>query len=206
MGYGWIEIVGVIAGILGLIVAVPQLIKVLKAHNHVGVNITAWMLMLLNYTVWLGFSWRMDSPSQLWANILAAALTSILVYVLLREQWNNSYTPILFIVFIMSISVTAILTSPIWLMNTILAAFILARLPQVFSSIKSWQLGRHTTVSITAYILMALSSIGWATYGALSGLYMNLISSSIGLLLSGLVVLFEVLAERKYRSYYKPKF
>lgn len=198
MGYGWIEIVGVIAGILGLAVAVPQLLKVLKAHSHVGVSITAWFLLMLNYSVWLGFSWRMDSPSQLWANILAVGLTAVLVYVLLKEHLGNKFVSAVVILFSIFVSITVILVSPVWLMDIVLAGFIFARVPQVLSSFRSWRLGRHTNVSLLAYMLMGLSSVGWATYGAVTGLYMNVISSSIGLGLSVLVLLFEVLAERKY--------
>jgi mannose-P-dolichol utilization defect 1 len=198
MGYGWIEIVGVIAGILGLAVAIPQLLKVLKAKSHVGVSITTWMLMMLNYSVWLGFSLRMDSPSQLWANILAAGLTAVLVYVLLKEHWSKTVTPLLVILFSIILSVGVIMISPVWLMDVVLTAFIFARVPQILSSFKSWRIGRHTNVSLLAYLLMALSSVGWIVYGAVTGLYMNVISSSVGLFFSVLVVVFELLAERKY--------
>ena len=200
MGYGWIEIVGVFSGIVGLSVSIPQLVKVLKANSHVGVSAISWTLMMLNYASWFGFSVRMASPSQLVANLIAVVVTSILVFVLLKENWGSVVLPLGFILLTVLFSVGFVLLSPEILMDVFLTLFILARLPQVMSSFKSWRIARHTNVSLTSYALMVVSSLGWATYGLVAGLWMNVFSSSMGLLLSLLIVCFEVGAERKYKQ------
>lgn len=200
IGYGWIEIVGLLAGVLGLSVAIPQLIKVLKARSHVGVSVTSWLLQLLNYSSWLAFSIRFHSPSQLAANILAALFTSILVFVLLKEIWNKTVLAIALILALITAAATAILLLPEQIMEIILLTFILARLPQILTSYKSWRIGRKTNVSQLTYLLMGLSSIGWITYGAVAGLQMNVYSSSMQLTASALIVMFEMAAAHKHKS------
>lgn len=200
VGYGWIELVGLLAGALGLSVALPQLFKVLKAKNHVGVSITSWLLQLLNYSSWLAFSIRFHSPSQLAANILAAVFTSILVFVLLKEIWNKTVPAVILILTLIAVAVTAILLLPEQVMEIVLLTFILARIPQILTSYKSWRIGRKTNVSQLTYLLMGLSSIGWITYGAVAGLHMNVYSSTMQLTASALIVMFEIAAARKYRK------
>lgn len=197
-GYGWIEILGFISGALGLSVSIPQLVKVLKANSHVGVSIITWVLMMFNYSSWLAFSVRFDSPSQLITNVLAVLATSVLVFVLLKEHWGNSVWSAVFIVMLVAVSIILILILPEFWMDALLMVAIVARVPQLASSFKSWRLGRHTNVSLLTYMLLSVSSLGWVGYGLVTGLYMNVVSSSIGLSMSVLILLFELLAEKKY--------
>ena len=197
-GYGWIEILGFISGGIGLSVAVPQLVKILKAQSHVGVSISAWVLMMCNYACWLGFSFRMDSPSQLISNVIAVFVTSLLVFVLLKEQWGNGFISVLFISLLVFACIWLVNVLPVFWMDVLLIIAIGARFPQLFTSYKSWRLGRHTNVSLLTYMLMALSSLGWMVYGIVSGLYMNILSSGVGLVISMVVLFFEVEAEKKY--------
>lgn len=200
-GYGWVEILGFFSGALGLSVSIPQLVKILKASSHVGVSIITWVLMMFNYSSWLAFSLKVDSPSQLITNVLAVLATSVLVFVLLKEHWGSSVWSAVFIVMLVGVSIILILTLPEFWMNALLMVAIVARVPQLASSFKSWRVGRHTNVSLLTYVLLSVSSLGWVGYGLVTGLYMNVVSSSIGLSMSVLILMFELLAEKKYAKF-----
>lgn len=200
MGYGYAEIIGAAAGALGLSIAIPQTIKILKAHNHEGVSITTWILMLLNYSAWIGFSIKKDSPSQIAANLIGIIITSILVYILINQNIKNVYITLTIMAGLTFTATTLPLFLPEILMNIFLTTLIFAKLPQVLTSYRSWKTGAATTVSTGTYTLMLLSSAGWATYGYITGLWMNVFSSAAGIILSLAVLLLEIGAQHKYNK------
>ena len=197
-GYGWVEVLGFISGALGLSIALPQLFKVLKADSHVGVSILTWILIMLNFASWMAFSLRMNSPSQFISNVIAVLFTAVLVFVLLKDFWGGSLWAVVFIVASVGLCVFLILVLPEWWMDGVLILAISSRVPQVFSSWKSLRTGRHTNVSLLTYTLSGLSSVGWVFYGLITGLYMNVLSSTIGLVLSMIVLWLEIIAYSKY--------
>ena len=200
MGYGYAEIIGAAAGALGLSIAIPQTVKILKAHNHSGVSVTTWILMLLNYAAWLGFSVKKDSTSQIAANLIAILITGILVYILINQNIKNVYITLTIMAGLTSTAITLPLILPEMLMNIFLTILIFAKLPQVLTSYRSWKTGTATTVSIGTYTLMLLSSAGWAAYGYITGLWMNVFSSTAGIILSLAVLLFELGAQQKHNK------
>lgn len=185
------ELIGLISGILGLSIAVPQLYRIIKAKTHEGVSIATWVVSLGNFSIWAAYSARYNSPSQLLTNVIACILTTFLVYILIRQAKNVS-TAILVVLATIGMFTGLGFFTPEWLMTVILFTMVLVgRIPQIIASRSHYKNNQQTVVSKTTYTLIICSSVGWITYGTLTGLWQNIVASSIGLLTSAVVLYYE---------------
>lgn len=198
MGYGfWIETLGFISGTLGLSIAIPQLARVLIAKQHTGVSTATWVINLINFSIWTGYSIRYNSLSQAVTNIIAAVLTAILVFVLIKQSKNILVATSLVILFPIVSIIAGLYTTEIIMTILLFGVIFATRTPQIIASIKTLQTGRETIVSKTTYLLSSLATLGWIYYGILTGLWWNIVASTIGFILSMIILIIELVALRK---------
>lgn len=185
------EIIGFVAGTLGLSIAVPQLLRILKAKTHEGVSILTWVIALSNFAIWASYSAKYNSISQLVTNSIAWVLTAILVYVLIKQARNA--TTALFVIITSALIMVGLgyYSNEIVMTVALFLIVFSVRIPQIVSSIDHYKKHKQTTVSKTTYLLTVLSSVGWVTYGALTGLWHNVIASSIAIITSLIILWIE---------------
>lgn len=185
------ETIGFTAGAFGLSIAIPQLIKILKAKTYEGISITTWLITIASFTTWTAYSLRYHSLSQATTNLIAWLLTLPLIYILLRQKQNTPATITIIT------AITAFMTwvgyySPEWLMTITLFTIVTTlQIPQIINSVKHYRNQQQTSVSKTTYTFIIISSTGWITYGYLTGLWQNIISSSISLIASLTILIIE---------------
>lgn len=154
------ELLGLIAGVLGLCVSAPQAVRV-RRQGTFGVSRATWMLMFAAYCCWLGYGIRTDSPSQVLANSVALLIAGWLLVALLAGQrckWP----------FLVTVAIAApgiILLVPETAMTVILLGFEGVFIPQVYRSWRAWrQRTPIPAVSNLTWMLSLLSSSLWLAY------------------------------------------
>ena len=185
------ETIGFTAGAFGLSIAIPQLVKTFKTKTYQGVNTLTWLITLASFTTWTAYSLRYHSLSQTTTNLIAWILTLPLVYLLLRQKQNKTTTTTI-IAAITTLMIWVGYYSPEWLMTvTLFTTVTTLQIPQILSSVKNYKTHQKTSVSKTTYTFIIISSTGWITYGYLTGLWQNIISSSISLTASLTILIIE---------------
>lgn len=185
------EIIGLISGLMGLSVALPQLFKILKSKTHDGVSILAWIISLGNFTTWVTYGVRYNSFSQIVTNITATIFTAILVYVLISQKHSRPYAAAATTLVIFSFLFFGFMVPPLVLSMALFTMVLAVRVPQIISSYISFANGKETMVSKLTYALMVSSSVGWIAYGVMTGLWQNIVASSIALIASFIILFLE---------------
>lgn len=192
------EILGIIAGTLGVLTLAPQVIKALRAqrrHGHInGVSLTTWLVMTISYSAWLGISLHWNSPSQIATNIAALALATPLLWILRPRRYTTLQSltglaatlllPALLLIEAIP-ALAAILVTPL----------LLARIPQIQQSWRTWRHHTHSDVAISAWTLNTISATLWIGYGLLTGIWLNVLFSTIAALLNTAIIALELAAK-----------
>lgn len=193
------ESLGVIAGVLGIFVFIPQMGRVIKHKSQVGVSLGTWLLILLSTVGWTVFGWRYFSWSQILTNWVSVVLALTLCYVLMRERYTF-ITRLLVLAGVVVPTALVVGFGPEWLMAITLCLPLLSRFPQAAESFHSWRRVRSTMVSLTTYWLSTASSTLWVVYGILTDRPVLVWFSLFIVLLNITIVLFEILAQRAFRE------
>lgn len=193
MGIPLHEIIGLTAGLLGLAVSVPQLLKVRASGRSDGVSVVTWVVSLISYSAWFGYGLRTDSISQLFTNFVAAVLTLTLVRELLRERTLQWVTASIGMVLVPA----GLQLVPMRLLELLLTSFLLSRIPQLLASWGNWRHARISQVSIGTWVLASLGGPLWFTYALLDGRTLVMFTSSFMFLTGAMIIALELSARRR---------
>ena len=80
----WIEGIGIIAGILGIIAWFPQLKKIWFEKNAEGISLLAFTLILIALTMWFIYGYMIGSPALMISN----GATWILICFVIIGSWK----------------------------------------------------------------------------------------------------------------------
>lgn len=192
----WIELLGFVAGAIGIFISFPQLVRVIRLKSDVGVSFWTWLIITWLNVGWIAYGIRFNSPSQVWTNGIAALITGPLVYLLLRDRIGAVRSITLVIVtWVFAWSCCFWLPEPI--PSILLMIGLSSRAPQVITSFRSWRMGRATAVSNRSYVVAIIASVIWVVYGFLMNLWAIIAFSGTVAILSALVLLLEAGARRK---------
>lgn len=167
-GYWWhpIELLGLIAGTLGLAIALPQVLKIQRLGNYEGVSTLTWILMFSSCSAWFGYGLRTASASQAATNLIALLLDAwLLALILRRYPWRY---PLLIVLFAAMFAAAYFL--PIFVMSALLMSFSVVRWPQAVTSVRRWRAGIPAPAVSYLTWAMALSSTSlWGVYALITG-------------------------------------
>ena len=191
----FIEAIGMLGGGLGFLISIPQLVRVVKHKSQVGVSLGTWLFIMMSTVGWTVYGWRVFSFSQIVTNTVAMVLAITLSYVLMRGRFGI-WMRLLILAAIAVPTALIVGFAPEWLMDAWLYIALWSRVPQTLESYRSWREARSTMVSLTTYWLSIFSSLAWVVYGVLSDRPVVVWFSVVVTVLSVLVVVFELLAQR----------
>ena len=80
----WIELIGLFAGILGVIAWIPQIKEVWVLKRHEGISIPTFCLVATALVVWLIYGILVESLSIILANLAALSCISSIIIGVLR--------------------------------------------------------------------------------------------------------------------------
>lgn len=192
----WIELLGFVAGAIGIFISLPQLVRVIRLKSDVGVSFWTWLIITWLNVGWIGYGIRFDSPSQIYTNAIAAAITGPLTYLLLRHR-IGSFRAGGLVVSTWLVAFAACFLAPEPVPSILLLCGLSSRLPQVIASYHSWRLGRVTAVSNRSFVIAIIASVLWVIYAILANLWTIAAFSGSVIILSALVLVFEAGARRK---------
>lgn len=69
-----LELIGAVAAVASVSVAIPQLLKVIRSRHANGVSATAWSLMLASALCWASYGILVGLPAEVGCNVAAVAV------------------------------------------------------------------------------------------------------------------------------------
>jgi MtN3 and saliva related transmembrane protein len=79
------EILGLIAAFLTTSAFIPQVYKVYKEKNAVGISLTMYLIFFVGVSLWLLYGYLVGSISIVIANGITLILSAIIIYYKLKE-------------------------------------------------------------------------------------------------------------------------
>ena len=79
-----VEIIGIIAGVLGIIAWFPQLKKIWIEKSAEGISLLAFLMILLALTLWFIYGYMINSPALMISN----GATWILICFVIVGSWR----------------------------------------------------------------------------------------------------------------------
>ena len=70
MADAWIEAIGLLAGVIGIVAWVPQIIGVWKYKRHEGISLPTFGVVFIALSLWLLYGILVDSLAMIVANIM----------------------------------------------------------------------------------------------------------------------------------------
>lgn len=192
----WIELLGFVAGAIGIFISFPQFVRVLRLKSDVGVSFWTWLIITWLNVGWIAYGIRFESPSQMWTNGVAALITGPLVYLLLRHRIGAAWS-IALVLATWAFAWSSCFWLPEPIPSILLMIGLSSRAPQVITSFRSWRMGRATAVSNRSYVIAIIASVIWVAYGFLMNLWAIIAFSGMVALLSALVLVLEAGARRR---------
>ncbi len=186
------QIFGYIGALLVSALAIPQLVKIMRERDAVGVSVPAWIMQALCCLTFLIYGIRLFELPQIMGNVLPVigALAIVAVALVSRRQMSVgkivlavvatvAYIALMFVIPPLAVGYVAV----VW-------AFV-ARWPQVVDSISSSRRGIATTVSPATWYLMIAAMTSWLIYGVMMMDVPVLATNVIGILASIIILIAE---------------
>ena len=83
-----VELIGIIAGVLGVIAWIPQLKEVWKEKKHEGISLPTLYLICTALLLWLTYGLIIDSIAIIISNLAALSCILILIYGVINLRKN----------------------------------------------------------------------------------------------------------------------
>ena len=70
----WIEAIGLLAGVIGIIAWIPQIVQVWVEKRHDGISLTTFAVVAFALSLWLVYGILVESLAMIVANIMTLAV------------------------------------------------------------------------------------------------------------------------------------
>ena len=186
------ELVGFIAGALGMFFGLPQALRIRRLGHGRGLSLISWLLQLGVASSWAAYGFDKNSPSLLATNMAAGLINASVVWVII----HNRVKSILTIATLVAIVAGLVLTLPSAFVSALLIALVFAQSPQVLKSFKNIKVGKDSAVSVVAMSVSALSGIFWIIYAVLINDALLVLCNAIVLTNNIAIIAFEITGKR----------
>lgn len=190
------EIVGLAAGAVGFMQVFPQLLRVRSRGTVRGVSLATWLMFIASHASWMGYGIRTHSVSQIVANAGGALWVSYLVGQIIKDR-IKAFISVSLTVVSMALLVVNV---PFAIMNLILAAFSLSRVPQVVRSITTWRNSHESDVSVLTWAISFTSTSLWLIYSLIDARPIVTFTSLVSLLASFVICFTEIAAAKRFQK------
>lgn len=187
------EVVGFIAGSIGVFFGLPQALRVRKLGHGRGVSLVSWTLQFAVAISWATYGFDAKSPAILMTNLVAAVVNASVIMAILK----NNAKSILFLTIYSATWATLVLVLPSALVATLLVALNFAQLPQIVKSFHNIGAGKDSAVSITALSVSCFSILIWFIYGFMAQDSLIKVSASVALSINTVIIALEIIGKRK---------
>lgn len=187
------ELLGFIAGGLGMFFGLPQALRVRKLGHGRGVSLISWMLQFGVATSWAAYGFDIDSPSVLLTNVGAGLVNASVIFAIIR---NNVKTFVILSGYAAGLS-ALILNLPSAIVSALLIALVFAQSPQIVKSFKNLAIGGESAVSVSALSVSSVSILLWFIYAVLADVPLILLSTTIAVSINISIIVLELIGKRR---------
>lgn len=187
-----VEIVGFIAGSLGMFFGLPQALRVRRLGHGRGVSLFTWLLQFGVATSWATYGFDTKSSSLLIMNIGAGFINASVIFAIMNNKFKTFAILSIYVVVLS----TLILILPSGLVSALLVALVFSQTPQIFKSFKNIRSEKRSAVSIPALSLGASSNFLWLCYALLIDDNLLKVSTTIAFSTYMTVIILELLGKR----------
>jgi uncharacterized protein with PQ loop repeat len=188
-----VEVVGFIAGGIGIFFGLPQALRVRKLGHGRGVSLISWTLQFAVAASWATYGFDTKSPSIMLTNLVALLVNASVIMAILR----NNLKSISLLIIYAAIWATLILSLPSAAVSTLLVALNFAQSPQVVKSFHNIRVGKDSAVSVTALSVSCFSILIWILYGFMADDSLIKVSALVALSINSLIITLELIGKRK---------
>jgi uncharacterized protein with PQ loop repeat len=187
------EVVGFIAGGIGIFFGLPQALRVRKLGHGRGVSLISWTLQFAVAASWATYGFDTKSPSIMLTNLVALLVNASVIMAILR----NNVKSISLLIIYAAMWATLILSLPSAAVSTLLVALNFAQSPQVVKSFHNIRVGKDSAVSVTALSVSCFSILIWILYGFMADDSLIKVSALVALSINLLIIALELIGKRK---------
>ena len=197
----WLAVaLGTIGTMLSLAMTIPQGVVIWRDRSLEGVSVTAWAVLILTLSLWLGFAWRTGNVTMVVGNLVALG---VCFWIAAGGVRARGYRPawvwgtILVIAVEVSVAVLVGYLARGLLIDLLLPATALTWLPQVFRSARTAIAGSASEVSRASLAMGIAANLAWTLHGVVLPDVMIAIASFVQVVVIACVLLLEVVAGRR---------
>ena len=184
---------------LGVVMVVPQVVRIVR-HPHLGgVSPVSWSLTALGCAVWLTYGLRTWTVPQIPGNVLLVE-GAVLVVLLVPSEVGRARRALNLGVAALGLLAVALALPARDVGYLAFGVGLCSSWPQVAESVATWRAGRRSGVSVPTWVLKAGSQVCWLGYGIGAHDVPVLVSSGVALSTSVLLVGLETTAARRAAS------
>jgi uncharacterized protein with PQ loop repeat len=187
------ELVGFIAGALGMFFGLPQALRVRRLGHGRGVSLISWMLQFGVATSWAAYGLDIRSPSVLLTNVGAGLINASVIMAVMR----NNVKSLSILIAYASLLTTFVLVLPSFLVSALLISLLCAQGPQIAKSYKNISAGKDSAVSIVALSVSSFSIFLWFIYAVMVSDSLIMVSTVISFSSMISIIILESIGKRK---------
>ena len=186
-------LLGYVGSLFGVVMVVPQIVRILRHPGLRGVSTVSWALSALGCLAWLTYGLRTDSPPQIPGNM---ALISGAVAVVLLAAADRSRRHRALVLGGIAAGVLAVSwTIPAHLVGYVGFSIGLVSIwPQLYDSVGNWRARANSSVSVSTWVLRVASQVCWLGYAVMASDVPVFVSACVSLTLAVVLVALETAA------------
>jgi uncharacterized protein with PQ loop repeat len=187
------ELVGFIAGALGMFFGLPQALRVRRLGHGRGVSLISWMLQFGVATSWAAYGLDIKSPSVLLTNVGAGLINASVIMAVMR----NNVKSLSILVTYASVLTALVLVLPSFLVSALLISLLCAQGPQIVKSYKNISVGKDSAVSTAALSVSSFSIFLWFIYPVMVSDSLIMVSTVISFTSMISIIILESIGKRR---------
>lgn len=184
---------GYLGSLLGVIMVIPQIVRILRHPQLRGVSTLSWALSALACLAWLTYGVRTNSPPQVPGNVL---LISGAIAVALLAADNRPRRARAAALGTAAAAVVAVS----WLIPAHLVGYVgfsiglCSTWPQLYDSLGNWRAHANSGVAVSTWVVRLGSQLCWLGYAIRSTDVPVFVSACVSLTLAAILVALETAA------------
>jgi uncharacterized protein with PQ loop repeat len=187
------EVVGFIAGALGMFFGLPQALRVRRLGHGRGVSLISWLLQFGVATSWATYGFDVKSPSVLLTNVGAGIVNATVIWAIIQNRLKS----VVILTSYVAVLATLVLVLPSVLVSALLIALVFAQSPQVYKSYKNLEGGKDSAVSVVALSVSSFSIFLWFIYAIMIADTLIKVSTTISFSTNVAIIVLELIGKRR---------
>jgi uncharacterized protein with PQ loop repeat len=176
------------AAALGCVSAFPQVLRLVRTRQTAGVSVGSWEVNTLSAVAWLAYGSRTLQGAQIFANACSLIGGIAVLWLVLSAGAQRRGRLTRFAVGATAVSGAVLLLPMGWLTLPLAASGLIARVPQMRATARTWWNRRPSGVAASAWALSVVCTALWLLTGALTGQAAVMWSSAIACATAALIL------------------